>query len=97
MSRKSNVPVFKPYIQHQDYLLPRSYDELIEPGHLVRVVNDTIEQLDLSALVKQYKGGGTSSYHPRMLLKVLVYAYCKKLYTSRKIAAALRRTSISCG
>ncbi len=90
MSRKTNIPVFKPYIQHQAQLLPQSYDELIEPGHLVRVVNDTIEKLDLSALVKQYKGGGTSSYHPKMLLKVLVYAYCKKIYTSRKIAAALR-------
>ncbi len=90
MSRKSNRPVFKPYIQHQGQLLPQSYDELIEPGHLVRVVNDTIEKLDLSALVAKYKGGGTSSYHPKMLLKVLVYAYCKKVYTSRKIAAALR-------
>jgi transposase len=92
MSRKSNIPVFKPYIQHQAQLLPQSYDELIEPGHLVRVVNDTIEKLDLSALVQKYKGGGTSSYHPKMLLKVLVYAYCKKIYTSRKIAAALRES-----
>jgi transposase len=41
----------------------------------------------------QYKGGGTSSYHPKMLLKVLVYAYCKKIYTSRKIAAALRENN----
>jgi transposase len=90
MSRKSNKPVFKTYIQHQGQLLPQSYDELIEPGHLVRVVNETIEKLDLSALVKKYKGGGASSYHPKMLLKVLVYAYCKKIYTSRKIAAALR-------
>ena len=92
MSRKTNKPVFKPYIQHQGQLLPQSYDELIEPGHLVRVVNDTIEKLDLSELVKKYKGGGTSSYHPKMLLKVLVYAYCKKIYTSRKIAAALRES-----
>lgn len=90
MSRKTNVPVFKPYIQHQAQLLPQSYDELIEAGHLVRVVNETIEKLDLQALVAKYKGGGTSSYHPKMLLKVLVYAYCKKIYTSRKIAAALR-------
>jgi len=90
MTRKTNKPVFKPYIQHQAQLLPPSYDELIEPGHLVRVVNDTIEKLDLSALLAKYKGGGTSSYHPKMLLKVLVYGYCKKIYTSRKIAAALR-------
>ena len=83
MSRKTNIPVFKPYIQHQAQLLPQSYDELIEAGHLVRVVNETIEKLDLGALVAKYKGGGTSSYHPKMLLKVLVYAYCKKIYTSR--------------
>ena len=90
MSRKTNKPVFKPYIMHQGQLLPQSYDEVIEPGHLVRVVNETIEKLDLSSLEAKYKGGGTSSYHPKMLLKVLVYAYCKKIYTSRKIAAALR-------
>lgn len=56
----------------------------------MRVADETIEKLDLSALEKQYKGGGTCSYHPKMLLKVLVYAYCKKIYTSRKITAALR-------
>jgi len=40
--------------------------------------------------MKQYKGGGTSSYHPRMMLKVLVYAYAQLIYTSRQIAKALR-------
>lgn len=90
MSRKTNKPVFKPYIMNQGQLLPQSYDEVIEPGHLVRVVNETIEKLDLSSLEAKYKGRGTSSYHPRILLKVLVYAYCKKIYTSRKIVAAMR-------
>jgi transposase len=75
MRRKTNKPVFKPYIMHQGQLLPQSYDEVIEPGHLVRIVNETIEKLDLSSLEAKYRGGGTSSYHPRMLLKVLVYAY----------------------
>lgn len=75
---------------HQPQLLPASYDEMIEAGHLVRVVNEAIDKLDLSVLVAQYKGGGTSSYHPQMLLKVFVYAYCKKIYSSRKIAEALR-------
>jgi len=41
-------------------------------------------------LLEKYKGGGTSSYHPRMLLKVIVYAYTEKIYSSRKIAKALR-------
>jgi transposase len=63
---------------------------LIEAGHLVRVVNTAIDQLDLGSLLTRYKGGGTSSYHPQMLLKVLIYAYCSKIYSSRRIAAALR-------
>jgi transposase len=41
-------------------------------------------------LEKSYKGGGTSSYHPRMLLKVIVYAYLRNLYSSRKIEQALQ-------
>jgi transposase len=90
MKRKPAAPVFKPYVMNQPHLLPPSYDELIEAEHLVRVVNQVIEKLDLSVVIAKYKGGGTSSYHPQMLLKVLVYAYCKKIYSSRKIAAALR-------
>lgn len=69
--------------------MPPSYDEKIPAGHLVRLVNEAIDALDLAVLEEQYVGGGTSSYHPKMMLKVLVYAYCKKIYTSRKIAEAL--------
>jgi len=39
---------------------------------------------------KKYKGGGTSSYHPRVLLKVLVYAYLDNTYSSRKIETSLK-------
>lgn len=88
--RKQAAPVFKPYVMNQAALLPPSYEELIPAEHLVRVVNEVIERLDLTVLVGQYKGGGTSSYHPKMLLKVLVYAYSQKIYTSRQIAKALR-------
>lgn len=90
MKRKQAAPVFKPYVMNQPHLLPPSYEELIEATDLVRVVNRAIDQIDLSAVSSQYKGGGTSSYHPRMLLKVLVYAYTQKIYSSRKIAKALR-------
>lgn len=71
-------------------LLPADLEAQIPPKHLVRVVNAFIEKMDLSRLLAQYKGGGTSSYHPKMLLKVLVYAYTQQLYSSRKIAKALR-------
>lgn len=90
MKKKPAAPVFKPYVMNQTALLPPSYAELIPEQHLVRVVNDAVEDLDLSVLLAQYKGGGTSSYHPKMLLKVLVYAYAEKVYSSRRIAKALR-------
>ena len=74
----------------QIVLLPVNLEEEIEPNHLVRVVNAAIEKMDLGVVYEQYKGGGTSSYHPKMLLKVLIYAYTQQIYSSRKIAKALR-------
>lgn len=82
--------VFKTYNQEQLSLLPPSYDDLVPVNHPVRVVNYIIDQLDITALEKSYQGGGTSSYHPRMLLKVVVYAYLRNIYSSRKIEQALR-------
>jgi len=81
---------FKRYTMEQPSLLPPSWEELIPEDHLVRVVNRVIEKIDIQPLLKNYKGGGTSSYHPRMMLKVIVYAYTEKIYSSRKIAKALR-------
>lgn len=82
--------VFKDYINNQPLLLPPSIDELIEANHPVRTVNSVIDSVDLSQLQKAYKGGGTSSYHPRMLLKVLVYSYLCNIYSSRKIEEGLK-------
>jgi hypothetical protein len=89
MTKRKSDPVFKPYEMSQMRLMRQSYDEKIPAGHLVRLVNEAIEALDLAVLEEQYAGGGTSSCQPKMMLKVLVYAYCKKIYTSRKIAEAL--------
>ena len=82
--------VFKTYDQDQLSLLPPSYDDLVPKNHPVRIVNTIIDHLDIDKLTKTYKGGGTSSYHPRMLLKVIVYAYLRNLYSSRKIEQALQ-------
>jgi hypothetical protein len=71
---------------NQPHLMPPSLDELIDEHHLVRVVNQVIDKLDLKTVVGRYKGGGTSSYHPQMLLQVLVYAYTQKIYSLRRIA-----------
>lgn len=81
---------FKTYQQNQLLLLPPSLEELISENHAVRVVNKVIDGLDITILEKRYEGGGTSSYHPRMLLKVLVYAYLNNTYSSRGIEDAVK-------
>ena len=87
---KSKKLTIKTYDQNQAFLLPPSFDDLIPPGHLVRVVSQTIDQLDIEPLLKSYKGGGASFYHPKMMVKVLVYAFLNQIFSSRKIAKALR-------
>jgi transposase len=82
--------IFKPYTQAQPTLLPPNLEDLIPAGHLVRVVNEMVEELNLEPLTRQYKGGGTSAYHPKMLLKVMIYAYTQRTFSSRQIAKALR-------
>jgi transposase len=88
--KATHSPVFKPYTQNQPMLLPIDLEELIPKNHMVRVVNDTIDNLNVEPLLSTYKGGGTSAYHPVMLLKVLIYAYISKTYAVRSIAKALR-------
>ena len=90
MERSSTNVVFKDYNCQQLMLLPPSLEELIDAGHPVRIVEQVIERVDIQPVLHKYKGGGTSSYHPRMLLKVLVYAYLSNVYSSRKIEAALK-------
>ena len=64
---------------------------MIDPSHPVRVVNQVIDSLDLDIIFNKYKGGGCSSYHPRLLLKLLVYGYLTNQYSSRKIEQAAKQ------
>jgi transposase len=82
--------IFKPYQQKQSMLLPPDLEELIPEGHLVRIVNAMIDGVDKRILEAQYKGGGTSAYDPVMLLKVVIYAYSQRVFSSRRIAKELR-------
>lgn len=81
---------FKAYDQNQAWLLPPTLGELIPAGHIVRLVNDAIEGMDLEPIIEGYEGGGSSSYHPRMMIKVLVFGYIEKRYSSREIEKALK-------
>ena len=87
--KKKAKPVFKRYDQNQPMLIPPSYDDLVPENHPVRVVNAVIERINISGLEASYKGGGTSSYHPRMLLKVVIYGYLRNIYSSRKLEQAV--------
>lgn len=80
---------FKSDNQKQSLLLPPSLDELIPLTHSVRVVNAIIERLDVDAVLHTYRGGGNSCFHPRQMLKILVYAYLNNIYSSRRIAQQL--------
>ena len=80
------------YIQYNmDQLcLPMDLEEDIPANHLVRVVNATVNRLDDSIFDAAYPGGGRDSYHPKMLTKVIIYAYTQRIYSSRQIAKAVR-------
>lgn len=81
---------FKQSEQGQLWLLPPSLDELVPQNHTVRLVNRVIDGLEIESLLSTYKGGGTSSFHPKMMLKALVYAYMEQIYSSRRIEKALK-------
>jgi len=55
-----NSVVFKPYIQNQMWLLPPSLGDLIPEHHIVRLVNEAIEGMDMSLILNAYEGGGAS-------------------------------------
>jgi transposase/IS5 family transposase len=85
--------LFEPYEPDQALLFPPSLDDWLPDGHLARFISDTVDELDLEAFFAKYRvredGRGRIAYHPRMMLKVLIYAYCEGIFSSRKIAAGL--------
>ena len=60
-------------------LFPPNIDELVPSGHPVRIIDSIIDKVDIQSILDTYPGGGSSGYHPRMLLKVLVYAYLRNI------------------
>lgn len=90
MTRRYKKIPFKPYHDKQSMLFPPNLDDMVPEGHPVRVVDSIIDKVDIQSILDTYHGGGSSGYHPRMLLKVLVYAYLKNIYSSRQMEAALK-------
>lgn len=82
--------VFKQLPAHSPELFPENIFDRIPSNHPVRLVNEVVDALDISYIISNYKGGGASSFHPRMMIKVLFYSYLSNTYSCRKIAMALR-------
>lgn len=86
--------IFKSYKENDSLLLPPSLGDLVPQTHPARIVSRVIDHLDISSIESKYKGGGTSSYNPRMLIKVLVYSYMCNTFSGRKIERQLKENII---
>ena len=84
------MKIFREYSQCKGLLLPPSLDEFVPQDHEARIVNEVVDTMDLSPLFTRYEGGGAPAYHPGMMLKVIVYAYSRDIYSSRSIAQGLK-------
>ena len=81
--------MFKDYQKNKGKLLPKSLSDSISSDHTARLINQVIDEMDLSFILNQYSLLGQKAYNPRMLFKVLVYAYTIGIRSSRKIADRL--------
>ena len=82
---------FKSTGSNQIFLLPPSLDELVPKDSLARLVSEIVEMLDLELLYRRYCRDGRPAYHPKMLVKILFYAYSNGITSSRKIAQRLEQ------
>ena len=82
---------FRPYVPDQSLLLPPDVREWLPEGHLAHHVSDLVDGLDLTAFYALYEGDGrrNAPYEPRMMVKVLLYAYATGVFSSRRVARKL--------
>jgi transposase len=78
---------YLPYQPTQSFLLPPSPLDWLPEDHLARFVLDTVGELDLSEIFSYYdrEVRGYPPHHPRMMVALLLYAYCVGVPSSRKI------------
>jgi len=77
--------MFKKYDQNQQFLLPLRLESFIPEDHIVRILNDVIESVDITAIESTYSENGSPAYHPRLMLKILLYGYMINIRSSRDI------------
>ena len=79
---------FRQYDRATGFLLPPSVNDWLPERHLARFVVEVINTLDLSPMVRSYRGSGSAGYHPALLLGLLVYGYATGVFSSRKLERA---------
>jgi transposase len=79
---------FRPVDRDTGFLMPPSVDEWLPERHLARFVVEVIAGLDLRAMTGDYRGSGEASYHPSVVLGLLVYGYATGVFSSRKLERA---------
>ena len=82
------MSTFRPTDRQTGFLMPPSVDEWLPSRHLARFVVEVIDGLDLTAMSRSYRGSGSASYHPAVLLSILVYGYATGVFSSRKLERA---------
>lgn len=86
------MKTFRSWNPEQTWLLPPSVDQLVPKGDLAHFVRDTVLELDLSAILESYdEERGNPPFDPRMMTALLLYAYCRGIYASRRMAQACER------
>ena len=78
--------VYKSYNRNEGSLFPVYLSDMVPADHPARVVDAVVDSLDISEIERGYKGGGTSSYEPRAMLKVIIYSYLTNIYSGRQMA-----------
>ena len=81
---------YRPWNPNQQYLLPPSVQDWLPENDLVYFILDTVNELDISAITEKYEQDkrGFPPFHPRMMATLLLYSYCRGIFSSRKIMQA---------
>jgi len=85
MNIHRGITMFKKYDQAQQFLLPVRLDSFVPENHTARILNDIIETVDITAIESTYSENGCPAYHPRLMLKILLYGYMIDIRSSRDI------------
>jgi len=83
---------YRPYLPEQDFLMPPSLRDWLPEGHLAYFVSDLVDSMDWGEIEAYYEREerGYPPYHPRMMVKVLVYGYCVGVFSSRRLQKRLQ-------